>query len=127
MRRLIDLSVPTESSPSEPLPVKVDHQEHRLSVDVMSMFFGCEAGDLPEGLGWANDAVSMISHAGTHVDAPWHYFPTCEGRRARTIDEMPLEWFYADGVVLDTRHKPRGSGVTVDDLKGALGRIKYEI
>ena len=79
MRRLVDLSVPTESSPSEPLPVVVDHQEHRLSIKVMSMFFGCEAGDLPEGLGWANDAVNMISHAGTHVDAPWHYFPTCEG------------------------------------------------
>jgi hypothetical protein len=86
MTRLIDLSVPTESSPSEPLPVEVKHQEHKLSVEVMSMFFGCTAGDLPEGLGWANDAVNMISHAGTHVDAPWHYFPQSEGKRARTID-----------------------------------------
>jgi len=127
MRRLIDLSVPTESSPSEPLPVEVRHQEHKLSVEVMSMFFGCTARDLPEGLGWANDMVNMISHSGTHVDAPWHYFPRSEGKRARTIDEMPLEWFYGDGVVLDMRHKPRGSAVSVDDLKGALGRIKYDV
>ena len=127
MTRLIDLSVPTESSPSEPLPVEVDHQEHSRSVKVMSMFFGCSAEDLPEGLGWANDAVNMISHAGTHVDAPWHYFPTCDGKRARTIDEMPLDWFYHDGVVLDMRYKPRGSGVSIDDLKRSLAGIRYNI
>ena len=121
MKRLIDLSVPTEASPSEPIPVKVSHEEHRLSVGVMKMFFGCTEVDLPEGLGWANDTVNMISHAGTHVDAPWHYSPTSEGKRARTIDEIPLEWFYSDGVVLDMRHKERGSGVSVDDLQKALG------
>lgn len=127
MRRLIDLSVPTESSPSEPLPVEVRHQEHALSAEVMGMFFGCAATDLPGGLGWANDVVNMISHAGTHVDAPWHYSPLCEGKPARTIDQMPLEWFYGDGVVLDMRHKPRGSGIGVDDLQQALDRIKYRI
>lgn len=127
MRRFIDLSVPTESSPSEPLPVEVTHQEHRLSVEVMKLFFGCNEADLPEGLGWANDVVKMISHAGTHVDAPWHYFPLSEGKRARTIDEMPLEWFYGDGVVLDMRHKPRGSAVSVDDLQQALGKINHAI
>ena len=52
MRRLIDLSVPTESSPSEPLPVEVRHQEHRLSVEVMKSVFGCNERDLPDGLGW---------------------------------------------------------------------------
>ncbi len=127
MKRLIDLSVPTESSPSEPLPVEVKHQEHSASVEVMKMFFGCAQVDLPGGLGWANDAVNMISHAGTHVDAPWHYAPLCEGKKARTIDQMPLEWFYSDGVVLDMRHKPRGSGVSVNDLQEALDRIRYEI
>jgi kynurenine formamidase len=127
MRRLIDLSVPTESSPSEPLPVEVSHQGHQESVGVMQMFFGCAATDLPHGLGWANDAVNMISHAGTHVDAPWHYHPLSEGRKARTIDEMPLEWFYADGVVLDMRHKPRGSGISVADLQAALARISYQV
>jgi len=127
MKRFIDLSVPTEASPSEPIPVKVSHEEHKLSVDVMKMFFGCTEVDLPQGLGWANDTVNMISHAGTHVDAPWHYFPTSEGKRARTIDEIPLEWFYSDGVVLDMRHKPRGLGVSVGDLQKALVKIKYKI
>jgi len=127
MARIIDLSVPTEDSPSEPLPVRVTHEAHKQAVGPMKSFFGCSESDLPQGMGWANDSVTMGAHAGTHVDAPWHYFPTCEGEKAKTIDQMPLEWFYHDGVVLDMRHKPRGSGVTVDDLKAALEKIKYEI
>jgi kynurenine formamidase len=127
MVRIIDLSVPTEDSPSEPLPVRVTHESHRKSVEMMKMFFGCTEQDLPQGLGWANDQVMLGAHGGTHVDAPWHYFPTTAGKRAKTIDEMPLEWFYHDGVVLDMRHKPRGSGVTVGDLQKALSRIKYKV
>ena len=64
----------------------------------------------------------MNAHSGTHVDAPWHYFPTVGGKRARTIDEMPLEWFYGDGVVLDMRHKPGGSAITISDLEQALDK-----
>jgi kynurenine formamidase len=127
MFRVIDLSVPMEDSPSEPLPVKVTHEPHQQAVELMKMFFGCTDKDLPQGLGWANDSVTLGAHAGTHVDAPWHYFPTSGGKRAKTIDEIPLEWFYHDGVVLDMRHKPRGSGVTVDDLQKALAKIKYKI
>jgi kynurenine formamidase len=127
MVRIIDLSVPTEDSPSEPLPVKVTHEPHQQAAGRMKMFFGCSESDLPQGLGWANDSVTMGAHAGTHVDAPWHYFPTCEGEKSKTIDQMPLEWFYHDGVVLDMRHKPRGSGITVDDLKEALKKINYKI
>ena len=126
MIRIIDLSVPTEDSPSEPFPVKVIHQTHEQTVEPMKNFFACSPEDLPGGLAWANDSVTLISHAGTHVDAPWHYFPNSEGKRARTIDEIPLEWFYNDGVVLDMRHKPKGSLITVDDLKTALGKINYQ-
>jgi len=93
----------------------------------MKAIFGCEESDLPGGLGWSNDTVTLSAHSGTHVDAPWHYAPVSEGKRARTIDEMPLEWFYHDGVVLDMRHKPQGSGVSVDDLKEALGKVGYKI
>jgi kynurenine formamidase len=127
MVKILDLSVPLEESPSEPLPVKVAHEPHEQGVKRMGTFFGCSQQDLPEGLGWANDSLTLGAHAGTHVDAPWHYSPTSAGKRARTIDEMPLDWFYHDGVVLDMRHKPCGSGVTVEDLKKALTKIDYEI
>ena len=90
--KMVDLNVPTEDSPSEPLPLQVAHQDHKSSAAFMASFFEATVDDLPDGNGWANDTVTMISHAGTHVDAPWHYYPTCGGKRARTIDELPLDW-----------------------------------
>ena len=75
--RSYDLSIPTEESPSEPLPVVVEHQSHKASAALMAGFFAATVDDLPAGNGWANDQVSMNAHSGTHVDAPWHYYPTC--------------------------------------------------
>ncbi|NNJ11178.1 cyclase family protein [Chloroflexales bacterium ZM16-3] len=125
--KIFDLSVPTEASPSEPLPLNVVHESHAQSAAQMASFFEATPADLPEGQGWANDHVTMNAHAGTHVDAPWHYYPTCGGARARTIDEMPLEWFYGDGVVLDMRHKPCGGLIEVADLQAELARIGYSL
>ncbi len=125
--KMYDLNVPTEESPSEPIPLKVEHQDHKASAAFMAGFFDASVDDLPDGNGWANDTVTMISHAGTHVDAPWHYYPTCGGQRARTIDELPLEWFYGDGVMLDMRHMPQGGLITTQDLQEALDKIDYTL
>ncbi len=127
MARIIDLSIPLEESPSDPSPVKVTHEYHKQGAEAMTKFFGCSEQDLPDGLGWANDSLALAAHAGTHVDAPWHYAPTSGGKRAKTIDEMPLDWFYHDGVVLDMRKKPRGSAINIDDLQKALDKINYKI
>jgi kynurenine formamidase len=69
----------------------------------------------------------QITHSGTHVDSPWHYGPLCEGKPSQTIDQIPLEWCYGPGVVLDMRHKEPGSEITVDDLKIALEKIQYTL
>lgn len=127
MPKFYDLSVPTEDSPSEPIPVKVEHEDHEHSFPVVSMFLGGKKEDYVDGLGWANDSCNIGTHAGTHVDAPWHYSPTSEGKKARTIDEMPLDWFFHDGVVIDMRWKEPASGITVDDLKKVLTQIKYKL
>jgi len=125
--RIIDLSVPTEESASEALGLKVTHLDHRTSVSLMTQFFDCGEDDLPEGLGWANDEVTLFSHSGTHVDAPWHYYPTCGGRPARKIDELPLEWFFSPGVVLDFRNKEKGSKLQIEDFQRALHKIGYAL
>jgi kynurenine formamidase len=125
--RIIDLSLPTESTTSEPTSPTVQHQTHEESAAQVSAFFQCRIEDLPQGMGWGNDFVQMSAHAGTHVDAPWHYFPTSGGTPARTIDQLPLEWFFANAFVLDFRHKERGSLITVDDCVQALKRIDYRI
>lgn len=124
---IIDLSVPLEDSPSEPLRVTVDYQRHADTAAAMASFFGATPDDLPEKLGWANEMISACSHNGTHVDAPYHYFPTCGGKRARTIDELPLEWFFADGVLLDFSSKPKGGLIEPHDLGQELSRIQYRL
>lgn len=125
--RIIDLSIPLEKSPSQPQTMEATQRGHELGAAEMSSAFGCREEDLPQGLGWAVDVVTLSSHAGTHVDAPWHYSPVSEGEKSRTIDEMPLERFFGDGVILDMRHKPRGSLITVDDMKAALQKISYNL
>ena len=127
MTRFVDLSVPTEPSPSEPIKMSIRHEPHRESAPTMARFFGCAEHDLPDGLGWANEHVELHGHSGTHIDAPWHYFPTSEGKPARTIDQCPLEWFYGDGVVLDFRTKERGALLEVEDLEAELSRIGYTL
>jgi kynurenine formamidase len=127
MPRIYDLSVPTEDSPSEPIPVKVVHSHHDANIPVFDMFFGAKKDEIPDKTGWAVDDLSLSTHAGTHVDAPWHYSPQAEGKKARTIDQIPLEWFFHDGVILDMRDKPRGYGITIEDLKAALMKIKYTL
>jgi kynurenine formamidase len=125
--RLIDLSVPIEESASEPFKPEIDRQDHVAGSSVMQAIFNCSEDDLPDGLGWANDRLTLITHAGTHLDAPYHFAPTSEGRPARTIDQIPLEWCYADAFVLDMRHKPDGARIEIVDLEDALRKIDYSI
>ncbi len=125
--RFVDLSVPIEESESEPFKPHVEHQDHAAGARVMSAIFGVPPEKLPGGLGWANDNITLITHAGTHLDAPWHYAPTAGGERAMTIEEVPLEWCFSDGVVLDFRSKGDGEAISVADVEAELARIGYEV
>jgi kynurenine formamidase len=64
----------------------------------------------------ATMSLAMGDHAGTHVDAPYH-FDARPG--AKTIDEVPLENFFLDAVCLDLSHKPLKSDISIDDLQKA--------
>jgi kynurenine formamidase len=129
--RIIDLSVPLEhQASSEPMPADIHYVTHEAEGrDQIQQFLGIRPEDLvySDGLGWAVEEIRAITHTGTHVDAPYHYAPQSEGRPARTIDEVPLEWCLAPGVVLDMRHKASGDFITVDDLQTALKAIDYRL
>lgn len=127
MRKFVDLSVPVEAGPSEPFKPEVKHHDHKEGAQVMAGIFGCKPEQLPDGLGWANDTLTLITHAGTHLDAPWHFAPTAESRRATTIDEVPLEWCCAPGVVLDFRRKPEGSVISAAEMAEAEERCGRKI
>ncbi|WP_197533227.1 cyclase family protein [Symmachiella dynata] len=128
---MIDLSVPLEhNASSEPLPAQIHYVDHAgEGLAQMQQFFGIQPEDLvySEGQGWAVEQVQAITHTGTHVDAPYHYGATSAGQPARTIDDVPLEWCFAPGVVLDVRNVPAGEEITVGYLKAELERIDYTL
>jgi hypothetical protein len=109
---LIDLGVSiVPDALHEPWKPKVRYLTHEgEGLDWIKATFGATEEDLvhSRGKGAAFEELTAITHADTHVDAPWHYGPESEGRPARKIDELPLEWFFSDGVVLDLRHKRLG-------------------
>ena len=125
--RIVDLSLEIKEGPGV-MGAQIEHTDHKGSVPVMLQAFpGIAAEDLPNGLGWATDTLTLSVHSGTHIDAPWHYGPTSEGKPSKTIDEMPLELAYGNGVVLDMRHKKSGEVIGVTDIQEALNKIDYEL
>ncbi len=131
-RRFIDLSVSIEANlPSDPpmMIPKIDYVDHAQGGEQMKDFGpGVTKEQLPGGLGWSLEFVSLTTHSGTHLDAPYHYHPTMDqGKPSLTIDEIPLEWCFNNGVVLDFRHKADGERITAQDVKKELDRIRYTI
>ena len=132
MRTLIDISVPLKTGiASDPpgLRPQIEYLTHRDTVaDVLSFFPGVREEDLPDGEGWAIERVSMTTHSGTHLDAPYHFASTMNhGERAITIDEVPLEWCFQPAVKLDFRHLDDGYVVTPDDVDAELRRIGHAL
>lgn len=130
--RIIDLSISLEHAlPSDPPQTQpeIEYMDHVQGAKEMLPFFpSITEADLPNGLGWAVEMLKLCSHSGTHMDAPWHYYPTMNGGEpSRTIDQMPLEWCYSDGVMLDFRDKPDGYLITERDLADALAKIEYAV
>ena len=131
-RRFIDLSMPLENdvvSDPRPFTPKITYLDHKTSVDQMTAFFpGLSGGDLPDGEAWAIEKVELITHNGTHLDAPYHFASTMNrGERAITIDEVPLDWCFRPGVKLDLRHFDDGYVVTAGDVRAELSRIGHEL
>lgn len=122
--RIIDLSKTIEYNRNDPwfMRVKIKHKPHKKAYWLIRLFLGLPKRLFPNQFtGWADDTIkSMGVHAVTHIDAPWHYSPTCEGKKAKTIDEVPLEWCYGPGVVINMSHKPDNEVISVDDLKAQI-------
>ena len=95
-KKFIDLSVSLQegikSDPDFMLP-KIKYHHHQETAEEMISFFpGLKQSDLPGGEGWAMETITVSTHNGTHMDAPYHYHSTMNnGERAVTIDEIPLE------------------------------------
>lgn len=129
--RIIDLSAPILPSPPDAPPlvrVEISYASHADGAAQIERMFQVPAQLLRDGEGWAiEEFLKLGTHSVTHVDAPWHYNSVIQGRKAATIDELPLDWFFADGFVLDMTHKADGEHVESHDVELALGKIGYTI
>jgi kynurenine formamidase len=131
-RRFVDLSVALENDrPTDPpmMAPRIDYVGHQEGAGQMvAMFPGLSAADLPGGEGWAIERLELTTHNGTHLDAPWHFASTMDGGRpAFTIDEVPLEWCYAQGVKLDFRAMPDGHVVTGAEMAAAMAGVGHQL
>lgn len=130
MPQIIDLSAPLENDRHWApwwARTKVKFQSHKFGRLVIRLLFGLPSKFLRTGLGWANETISLSTHSTTHVDAPWHYSPTTAGEKSRTIDELPLDWFYGPGVVLDLRHLDSDAAASVTDCQHALAQTGHTL
>ena len=130
--KLVDLSRPlenTEHADPPGLAPQITYMGHKDTLERMLAFFpGVTPDALPGGEGWAVETVSISTHNGTHLDAPYHFHSTMDGGdRAITIDEVPLEWCWGRGVKLDFRHLPDGYVATAADVEGELARIGHDL
>lgn len=131
-RTIIDLSIFLENdvvSDPEPYRPKIQYVNHQTSVAELAGFFpGLKQEDLPDGEAWAIERIELITHNGTHLDAPYHFATTMnKGERAITIDEVPLDWCLQPGVKLDFRHFADGYVVTAADVEAELARIGHTL
>ncbi|MEZ5714088.1 MAG: cyclase family protein [Paracoccaceae bacterium] len=131
-RRFVDISVPLEtgivSDPPIMLP-EIEYMTHAQTAEqVMAFFPGLKREDLPGGEGWAVERLTIATHNGTHLDAPYHHHSTMNnGERAITIDEVPLDWCFNPGVKLDFRHFADGYIVQPADVEAELARIGHDL
>jgi kynurenine formamidase len=87
-QNFIDLSIPLDAStqvyPGDPLFVNAPHANYEKD-------------------GYSVRHLSLGTHTGTHIDAPYHFI--AEGQ---IIDKMPLDMLVSEVVVIDLSQRPSG-------------------
>jgi kynurenine formamidase len=128
--KLIDLSAPIRPDPEaypDPLRTEIEFADHAAGAEAIQTLFGVGPELLRDGEGWAVETFTRLgTHNSTHVDAPWHYNSTIAGERAQTIDELPLDWFLAPGLVVDATDRADGESLSEEDVADRVPREPRE-
>jgi kynurenine formamidase len=125
--RIVDLSLPIMNGGGFRKPARITYLDHRTRAKMLSEQQGID----PELIGGKDTATEEFSflncHIGTHLDAPWHPVDVSDGKRAITIDEVPLEWCFGNGMWLDLSWKKPAEEIYAMDVQQALDRIGYRL
>lgn len=141
--RLIDLSLPIDDTHPEAHPIRIERLAHSKGIEhlnwlmmrktikgIMLYLLGkriIKPNNLPNKEFLSLEMVYCSVHTGTHVDAPFHFGRQCAGKPAKKIEDLPLEWFYGDGVALDLTYKQPEEAISKQDLEVALEKINYKL
>jgi kynurenine formamidase len=123
--KIIDLTLPLKNGLKYRTAPEIRYEAHDEGAKAFRARWDISEESLEEYA--ASETITLTSHSGTHMDAPWHYGPTSEGKPAKTIDQIPLEWCYGNGVLLNFTHRRKGEIISQKDLKEALGKIYYTL
>ena len=143
MPTIIDLSLPIDDTLKETHYATIDRISHQKGVEHLNwVIMGKQPGgedrfkkgervissdDVPDGELLSLEIVHSSVHMGTHVDAPFHYGSKSEGKASKYINDLPLEWCYSHGVVLDFTHKKHPDAITKKDVIDELKKINYSL
>jgi len=142
--KLIDLSLPIDASVPEPHPVEITRWGHVDGGDRFGRRWAKSQGikgrlryltgkekitheSFRDGAFLSLEWVRATGHTGTHIDAPYHFGPLSEGKEARQVADIPLEWCYGNGVVLDVSHRKAGETISKADIITELKEMRYEL
>ncbi len=129
--RIVDLSAPIVAGPEsapDALRTDIEFVDHAGGAAQIAGMLGVGRELLRDGEGWAVETFTRLgTHNSTHVDAPYHYNSTIAGEPAQTIDQLPLDWFFRPGVVLDFHDRADGQTIEVADLETALAAAGHEL
>ncbi|HHW44317.1 MAG TPA: cyclase family protein [Desulfotomaculum sp.] len=114
--RIVDLTVEladgTQSFPTHPKVTVIDFVTHSFSAPRYKL--PCR--------GYASKLVMLSDHAGTHLDAPFHFYED-----GPTINQVDLSTTFGEAVLLDVSSKQADMPVSADMLEKAAAGSDVKI
>src|SRR5258708_30800686 len=100
--RVIDLSqrLSPATSDIEVMPHRIEYFTHEESAKQVSPGPGLTTDHCLDRSASAYERITLTTHSGTPLDAPYHYGPAGRGgRRPPPMPEVPFRWGVRDGGV----------------------------
>lgn len=124
--KFIDLSLTLEPNNSEPVPIEIDYISHQEGANILGKPIGITEKEFPDQAALSTEYIRLSTHSGTHIDAPSHYGPECNGNPSKHIDELPLSSFFQPGILLKCDKNPN-SPVSLEEIHNELNRLKHTL
>src|SRR5438093_6771699 len=89
MAKIHDLSVTLRPDHLENSELELNRVSHEEAARIFAKQHRLKVSDLPHGSFFSSERIELRSHLGTHLDAPYHFYPTSDGHPAKFTDDTP--------------------------------------